>query len=236
MNLPLPLRLAGLRTRPWARRVVFVLVLLLLVAGGSLLPVRYAAVGRSSAIVMARQPVLKTMLTGVQAVNYAKLKMASKRSDHPARRAFEQVLQRPGVRLDLMIVSQVAVYRPQARGWFERSREGVLSFFGRGAVHAQDYSEGTIDIWITPFESDSYYGTTEYNEYMEDSDSGSWHITDLQLIIDDTGDPNNTFDQSTGWSDQVALNCGLTLEHARNRAIDFFTPVVAAQSYNGIHC
>ena len=88
MKRPRTLGLAGLRCRPLARRVVFFLVLLLLVAGGSLVPFRYAALGRHSPIVMAQQPMLKTMLTGVQAVNHAKLRMASKPADHPGRRAF----------------------------------------------------------------------------------------------------------------------------------------------------
>jgi hypothetical protein len=111
-----------------------------------------------------------------------------------------------------------------------------LGLISGGAVHAQDYSEGTIDIWLSPFESDSNNGTTEYTELMTDSDTGSWHTTDIQLIIDDTSDPNQTFNQSTGWNHTVALNCSPTLDHAGNRLFDFFTPVASAQTYNGIGC
>jgi hypothetical protein len=232
------LRLLGRSTfkeGPRARRAVFVSVLAFLLVGGSFLP--GPAVNSRQQFAARPRPVPSKVLIGAEAAKHARGRMLALPKDNPARRGYELMLERLrpyGADPDQMLAAQFATPKTRTGALKER----VLGFMGDllgTPAHAEYYQDGTFEMYLTPFESDSYDGTAEFNVYVYDSDTGAWAVSDLQLHTADDA-PGNAFDASTGWNSSIALNCRPPLEHARQGPLGFFAPSVLAQTWQGIQC
>jgi hypothetical protein len=227
------LRLLGRSTfkeGPRARRAVFVSVLAFLLVGGSFLP--GPAVNSRQQFAARPRPVPSKVLIGAEAAKHARGRMLALPKDNPARRGYELMLERLrpyGADPDQMLAAQFATPKTRTGALKER----VLGFMGDllgTPAHAEYYQDGTFEMYLTPFESDSYDGTAEFNVYVYDSDTGAWAVSDLQLHTADDA-PGNAFDASTGWNSSIALNCRPPLEHARQGPLGFFAPSVLAQTW-----